>query len=188
MSRALLLTTPKKSAIIYRYRFTGEIYERNANDLQSAGVRGPHLQKLDGKRRVPRGNRREQSAFCDHDAAAQRNGAASHGARDGRNDAGYRYPLQAHAGLLCAVAARRRPFRDCHRSKSRGADQSRRAYERGDRQRRIFTPRLGLEGKIRKPHRRTAEKVRLFVRLVAFGVYDGRALLQSRARGVFPPL
>ena len=43
--------------------------------------------------------------------------------------------------------------------------------------------RLGVEGKVRQPHRRAAAKARRQLRLVAQPLHDGRGLLQSCARG-----
>ena len=45
----------------------------------------------------------------------------------------------------------------------------------------ISRARLGVEGKVRQPHRRTAAQARRQLRLVAQPLHHGRGLLQSRA-------
>ena len=73
----------------------------------------------------------------------------------------------------------------------RHADQGRRRAPRQRRQdpvrsrpREVPRARLGVERKIRKPHRPAAEKARRELRLVEKPLYDGRGLLKGRARGI----
>ncbi len=55
-------------------------------------------------------------------------------------------------------------------------------YDLGARE--VFRARLGVEGKIRQPHRPAAEEARRQLRLVEFPLHDGRGLLEGGARGV----
>ncbi len=46
----------------------------------------------------------------------------------------------------------------------------------------FLTARVGMEGKVRQPHRRAAEEDGRELRLVPLPLHDGRGLLQGRAR------
>ena len=56
------------------------------------------------------------------------------------------------------------------------------------RPRKVPGPCVGLEAALRRPHRGAAQNARLFVRLGAPALHDGRAVRQGRARGVLQPV
>ena len=91
-------------------------------------------------------------------------------------------------GYQCAVASgdRSRLHRDG--SENRRADGAGGAHQGRRGQRGLFRARLGVEGTVRRPHRRTAEEHGLFLRLVAPCFHDGRKLLARGARSIREPL
>ena len=127
-----------------------------------------------------RKSRQKERAFLHSHAAAQHHGTTSYGACFGRHHSRHDNPFQAHAGLCDAVAARKRPCLDRHRSQDSRGDEKGRSDQKRRRQGRIPRTRLGLDEKVRKQDLRADKAPRLFLRLEQGGIHDGRALLESR--------
>ncbi len=159
--------------------------ERITESVRAAAGREPHLPDVDGARLLPRGAGSGQEAVFHRHAAAERHRPAAHGARDGRDPAGYPDALQAYAGVQRAVAPRHRPRGHRHADQGRGGA----AHQGGadtlrPRAREVFAARVAVEGKVRQPHRRAAEEDGRELRLVTLPLHDGRGLLPRRARDV----